>query len=60
MYYFQCDATKAQSNLQKHGVSFSEAATVFFDGQALLAPDPSRSRVEARLLAIGKSEFKRI
>jgi len=28
---FEWDPIKAASNLQKHGVSFAEAATVFFD-----------------------------
>ena len=28
---FEWDDDKAQSNLQKHGVSFAEAAEVFFD-----------------------------
>ncbi len=28
---FEWDSTKAESNLAKHGVSFSEAATVFAD-----------------------------
>jgi uncharacterized DUF497 family protein len=28
---FEWDADKAQSNLEKHGVTFEEAAEVFFD-----------------------------
>jgi uncharacterized DUF497 family protein len=28
---FEWDPTKAESNYQKHAVSFIEAATVFFD-----------------------------
>ncbi|HXM47632.1 MAG TPA: BrnT family toxin [Pyrinomonadaceae bacterium] len=28
---FEWDPAKAESNYQKHGVSFAEAATVFFD-----------------------------
>jgi uncharacterized protein len=28
---FEWDADKAQSNLEKHGVTFAEAAEVFFD-----------------------------
>jgi uncharacterized protein len=28
---FEWDETKAQTNIQKHGVTFEEAAEVFFD-----------------------------
>jgi uncharacterized protein len=28
---FEWDADKAQSNLEKHGVTFEDAAEVFFD-----------------------------
>ena len=30
-YEFEWDITKARSNLQKHGVTFEEAAEVFLD-----------------------------
>lgn len=35
---FEWDTEKAESNLQKHGVSFEEAATVFFDPLSLTIP----------------------
>jgi len=40
---FEWDAEKAESNLQKHGVSFDEAATVFFDLLSITIPDPLHS-----------------
>ena len=38
--YFAWDENKNQINISKHGVSFSEAKTVFFDENALLISDP--------------------
>ena len=40
------DPEKAESNLQKHGVVFAEAATVFFDPLSITVPDPVHSRDE--------------
>jgi uncharacterized protein len=37
---FSWDARKARRNLEKHGVSFEEAATVFVDPEALEWEDP--------------------
>lgn len=37
---FEWDSKKAESNLQKHGVSFDEGATVFLDPYAISGPDP--------------------
>lgn len=36
---FEWDEAKAQANLSKHGVSFSEAATCFLDPEAFTAPE---------------------
>ena len=47
------DAAKAKANLQKHGVSFDEAATVFLDPLALTFPDPFDSSGEEREITIG-------
>ena len=52
---FEWDTEKAESNLQKHGVSFEEAATVFFDPLSLTIPDPSHSAEENRFVTIGLS-----
>ena len=53
---FEWDTEKAESNLQKHGVSFDEAATVFFDPLSLTNPDPLHSAVESRFVTTGLSQ----
>ena len=40
---FDWDDRKAATNLKKHGVSFEEAKTVFFDERAKLIDDPDRA-----------------
>lgn len=40
---FEWDANKAETNRQKHGVTFQEAATVFQDVDALQIFDPDHS-----------------
>jgi len=47
---FEWDPAKAASNLEKHGVSFTEAATVFFDPLSLTVPDPEHSVGEQRFV----------
>jgi len=37
------DPAKARIDLRKHGVSFEEAETVFYDDHALLLDDPEHS-----------------
>ena len=54
------DATKAQSNFEKHGVSFVEAMTVFGDPLEVTIPDPDHSEGEARFLSLGRSERGRL
>lgn len=56
---FEWDPVKAASNLQKHGVSFAEAATVFFDPLSITVPDPMHSLGEARLVITGLSYLQR-
>jgi uncharacterized DUF497 family protein len=50
---FEWDDDKAEANLKKHGVSFSEAVTVFEDSLAMVVPDPDHSHREQRLIIIG-------
>jgi uncharacterized protein len=57
---FEWDDGKAQSNLQKHGVSFSEAATVFADPLAAIFEDPDHSADEIREIIVGQSERQRL
>lgn len=56
MVRFEWDPDKARSNLEKHGVSFPEAATVLGDALAWTFPDPEHSIDEERFLTIGTSE----
>ena len=50
---YEWHAAKAKANLQKHSVSFDEAATVFLDPLALTFPDPYHSGGEEREITIG-------
>jgi len=54
------DEEKAQANLQKHGVSFEEADSVFDDPLSITIPDPDHSIGEDRYIDIGQSSKKRI
>jgi hypothetical protein len=57
---FEWDPAKARENLQKHGVSFEEAQTVFDDEQALLLDDPDHSDREQRFVLLGLSAPLRV
>jgi uncharacterized DUF497 family protein len=50
---FEWSEEKAQINLSKHGVSFTEAATVFNDPLCLMMDDPKHFVGEARLIILG-------
>lgn len=57
---FKWDPRKDSSNQKKHGVSFSEASTVFEDDFARLIPDPDHSDGEERFILMGMSEKQRL
>ncbi len=57
---FEWDLRKAETNFQKHQVSFSEAATVFGDDLAITVPDPDHSESEDRYITIGWSHRRRL
>jgi len=57
---FEWDENKAKSNLRKHGVSFSEAATVFSDTFSAGFSDPDHSIAENRWIVIGRSDSGRL
>jgi len=57
---FEWDPRKAKSNAQKHGVSFEEAQSVFFDEQALLFEDPQPLQQEERFVLLGLSASLRL
>ena len=54
------DARKARQNLRKHGVSFKEASSVFFDPLSVTGDDPDHSLDEKRLITFGVSSFGRL
>lgn len=53
--HFEWDEGKNRSNQRKHGVSFEEAQTVFFDENALEFYDRSPVGREDRFLMLGQS-----
>jgi uncharacterized DUF497 family protein len=53
---FEWDEHKAQSNLNKHGVSFEEAVSVFYDELAIEFYDELHSEWEDRFLLLGISK----
>ncbi|MEK7437125.1 MAG: BrnT family toxin [Pseudomonadota bacterium] len=57
---FEWDDRKAATNLKKHGVSFEEAKTVFFDEHARLIDDPDHSEDEERFVLLGMSSALRL
>jgi uncharacterized DUF497 family protein len=57
---FSWDPSKAETNLRKHGVAFSEAGTVFGDDLAITVPDPDHSDKEDRYITIGWSNRRRL
>ncbi len=57
---FEWDTNKATANLNKHGVSFTEAATVFGDPLSTTFPDPEHSINESRYITIGLSNNGRL
>jgi uncharacterized DUF497 family protein len=57
---FEWDNRKATANLAKHGVAFTEAATVFGDPLSLTYTDPDHSDDEERFITIGTSKQGRL
>jgi len=57
---FEWDPKKATANVQKHAVTFQEAATVFGDPLAITFEDPDHSTDENRYITFGLSLQKRL
>ncbi len=57
---FEWDENKNQINQRKHGISFDEAKTVFYDEYAILFDDPEHSVDEDRFLIIGMTQKERV
>jgi len=52
---FEWDVNKDESNARKHGVSFDDARTVFYDEYAIQFYDPEHSESEDRFILLGTS-----
>jgi uncharacterized DUF497 family protein len=52
---FEWDDAKAESNERKHGVTFTEAMTVFADPLSVTGYDPAHADDEDRFLTMGLS-----
>ncbi len=57
---FEWDQEKAITNEKKHGISFSEALTIFSDPLELTISDPDHSLGEYRFLSIGQSNVSNL
>ena len=57
---FEWDKRKAEKNINKHGVSFDEAKTVFGNPLASIFDDEWHSLSERREIIIGHSERNRL
>ena len=53
---FEWDKNKNRINQDKHGISFEEAKTVFYDVDALVIDDPAHSKEEDRFIILGLSK----
>ena len=58
--HFEWDPNKDKKNLHKHGVSFQEASSVFYDTLAVTGADPDHSEGEERLVTFGMSSLSRL
>ena len=52
---FEWDDNKNKANTRKHGVSFGEAQSVFYDEYAIQFFDPEHSESEDRFILLGTS-----
>ena len=57
---FEWDDSKAQGNARKHGVTFDEALSAFYDMRQVAFYDPDHSDDEDREILIGHSKNGRL
>jgi uncharacterized DUF497 family protein len=57
---FRWDPRKDAHNQEKHGISFHEAKSVFYDDNARLIDDPDHSEEEDRFILLGLSSSLRV
>lgn len=55
MLKFEWDENKNKTNIEKHGISFEEASSVFLDEEALIIADEEHGDDEERFILIGFS-----
>ncbi len=60
MIAFEWDTDKARANVRKHGVTFEEARSCFFDPRQIAFYDPDHSDDEDRELLIAHSNQGRV
>jgi uncharacterized DUF497 family protein len=60
MVEFEWNPLKAASNKKKHGISFEEAKSVFYDEFAVQFYDSDNSETEERCLMLGLSNESRV
>ncbi len=60
MIQFEWDPDKATRNERRHGISFTEASTVFEDPLAITIEDSDHSFGEFRFLTIGYTHERRL
>jgi len=60
MIRFEWSQPKARANLKKHGISFEEAQSVFYDEFARQFYDDEHSEDEDRFILLGKSNQSRL
>lgn len=60
MIRFEWDPAKARANVRRHGVSFEEAQSVFYDEFAVQFFDEDHSSDEERFLMLGMSSGARL
>lgn len=58
--WFEWDEHKAATNERKHGVTFEEAATCFYDPLQVAYYDPDHSDDEDREILIARSDQDRL
>ena len=60
MMKFDWDSRKNSTNKKKHGISFEEALSCFYDPTHILVDDPDHAPEEGRMILIGLSHLSRL
>ncbi|MFN7941529.1 MAG: BrnT family toxin [Thermoanaerobaculia bacterium] len=57
---FEREPRKGTANVRRHGVSFEEASSAFYDEDAMVIDDPEHSESEERFVLLGLSANLRL